>query len=913
MSGSICNCNVKSVFLLKPILYVCSDSDFGCPIYYKALTLVFPTAMFNPTLIASGVESDFADPQIAAFAPDAAKIAYGTAGFRTIGTALPPVAYRCVFLVFCRSLAVRQALSTSHPVDSHHFVINPATIGDCGMMITASHNPAPDNGLKIVDPDGGMYSMAWEADTTEVANTRNAEAFGAALVQFARQYVLLGANGNEEAILSHLLKERPVRVHIGRDTRHSGDAILRSIGAAAATINRIFGSAIYDSASYRPVIELVDHGVLTTPILHAMVYWNRHHHELPIVELGLCEPKHYTTITGRGIAQEPQLVRIDSVPSSSLHEALLSSRHHNVDDSVAAAAKSSLTHCLATPVTRHLNERLVFRSFVSLWEELGAGVGSHGKSPMKRNPVVGALAGNAVSSPLRRKKVIIDCSNGVGSVVMQESLALPIAVLPEDHKYIENLVAAGSDPSGLAIKSAEMTIRDLVQHITGIEFELVHVDITDKEGLNKNCGADHTQKTRKPSILFHNILNEFALKHKQELATDLNAFLKDHPTTISGAAPNLSPIEAFCHVLSQHISFYCFDGDADRVVSFAPSPNHAATASGINVQNIEELLSAVTLELLDGDRIAVLLSSLVRDALSRTNSATANSLVSGVSHAPVPQPRMGVVQTAYANGASTNYILSKLHIPTVCAATGVKYLHPKAEAMEVGIYFEANGHGTALSSAALFASNVTLENTKSRSRSDSGLGAGSIVHPGVTPPPAPKPDSPSNLTRTSSMPSHVADRTIVPYLWFGGNAQAPQQIQGLKNLLLMRYLLSQCCGDAISDMLACELSLAALGWTAYSWLTLYQDLPSITGKTLVRDPSVIQNTPDQRHVTHPPGLQARIDQIVESLGGSRDLVRSFVRPSGTEPIVRVYAEAKSVEVTQELFSKVAEAVREMCP
>lgn len=29
-------------------------------------------------------------------------------------------------------------------------------------MVTASHNPERDNGIKIVDPDGGMMSLDWE-------------------------------------------------------------------------------------------------------------------------------------------------------------------------------------------------------------------------------------------------------------------------------------------------------------------------------------------------------------------------------------------------------------------------------------------------------------------------------------------------------------------------------------------------------------------------------------------------------------------------------------------------------------------------------------------------------------------------------------------------------------------------------
>lgn len=35
-------------------------------------------------------------------------------------------------------------------------------------------------------------------------------------------------------------------------------------------------------------------------------------------------------------------------------------------------------------------------------------------------------------------------------------------------------------------------------------------------------------------------------------------------------------------------------------------------------------------------------------------------------------------------------------VPVSCVPTGVKYLHHKANDYDVGIYFEANGHGTIL-------------------------------------------------------------------------------------------------------------------------------------------------------------------------------------------------------------------------
>lgn len=35
-------------------------------------------------------------------------------------------------------------------------------------------------------------------------------------------------------------------------------------------------------------------------------------------------------------------------------------------------------------------------------------------------------------------------------------------------------------------------------------------------------------------------------------------------------------------------------------------------------------------------------------------------------------------------------------VPVACVATGVKYLQAKALDFDIGVYFEANGHGTAL-------------------------------------------------------------------------------------------------------------------------------------------------------------------------------------------------------------------------
>lgn len=41
-----------------------------------------------------------------------------------------------------------------------------------GIMITASHNPIEDNGVKIIDPMGGMLDATWEKYANLIVNAR---------------------------------------------------------------------------------------------------------------------------------------------------------------------------------------------------------------------------------------------------------------------------------------------------------------------------------------------------------------------------------------------------------------------------------------------------------------------------------------------------------------------------------------------------------------------------------------------------------------------------------------------------------------------------------------------------------------------------------------------------------------------
>lgn len=112
--------------------------------------------------------------------------------------------------------------------------------------------------------------------------------------------------------------------------------------------------------------------------------------------------------------------------------------------------------------------------------------------------------------------------------------------------------------------------------------------------------------------------------------------------------------------------YAALDGDADRVVYFY----------------LEQVMDEgkLQLKLLDGDKIMALYALYLVEALKEANLDGELS--------------MGIVQTAYANGASTDYMSQVLGLKVDCVDTGVKNLHKQALNYDIGIYFEANGHGT---------------------------------------------------------------------------------------------------------------------------------------------------------------------------------------------------------------------------
>ena len=96
-----------------------------------------------------------------------------------------------------------------------------------------------------------------------------------------------------------------------------------------------------------------------------------------------------------------------------------------------------------------------------------------------------------------------------------------------------------------------------------------------------------------------------------------------------------------------------------------------------------------------------------------------------------------------------------------------------------------------------------------------------------------------------------------------------------------------------------------LGWTVSQWHNLYHDLPSKMIKFPVSDKSLIVCNEDETRTVSPVGLQEALDAEM----GAVRFGRCFVRPSGTEDVVRLYAEASCMEEVELLIAKSIEAIK----
>lgn len=357
--------------------------------------------------------------------------------------------------------------------------------------------------------------------------------------------------------------------------------------------------------------------------------------------------------------------------------------------------------------------------------------------------------------------------------------------------------------------------------------------------VNDNCGAEHCQKLQLPPA-------------------SMTKTVRSAATSIITTEPG--------SMLDGYVLKCSLDGDADRIVFHTLRESRSSDSSSNSYSKSDSDNSSWLL--LDGDKIACLVAYFIGKELTAAGliappPAAASTGDDSHSHSHRRFFKFGVVQTAYANGASTTYLRAQ-GIPVLFAKTGVKFCHKVAhEAFDCGVYFEANGHGTALFSQALTEAILSHDC--------------------------------SSTTSTSSSSSSDNDDS-----------------NSRKNLAFRRLqatlrVLNQVTGDAISDMLLCLAVLQVYSMSLEQWNALYSDLPSRQIKCQVSDKSLIRCSDDEMRVVQPVELQERLDASMLKV----ERGRCFIRPSGTEDVVRIYAEAQSASDIAVLVEDATRAIKEI--
>jgi len=218
----------------------------------------------------------------------------------------------------------------------------------------------------------------------------------------------------------------------------------------------------------------------------------------------------------------------------------------------------------------------------------------------------------------------------------------------------------------------------------------------------------------------------------------------------------------------KNVLYSSFDGDADRIIFYFIDNNN-------------------NFRLLTGDYISALIALYIDNNKDKYSNCS-----------------KGVIHTGYSNGAFINSV-NKYNVDTYCTATGVKHLHKKAEEYDIGIYFEANGHGTCL----------------------------------------------------------------------------------VKNNNFLNYVFNQIVGDAVATFIGVLFILNELKITLNDWYNLFDEYNYINKKVSVVDKSIYKTNDNQTKLLEPIEISQKLNDIFNKYS-----IRGFIRPSGTEDVVRIYVESK---------------------
>ncbi|EAN33210.1 Phosphoacetylglucosamine mutase [Theileria parva strain Muguga] len=337
---------------------------------------------------------------------------------------------------------------------------------------------------------------------------------------------------------------------------------------------------------------------------------------------------------------------------------------------------------------------------------------------------------------------------------------------------------------------------------------------------------------------------------------NFHKFGKDRDLNYKCGASYVYSTSCFPEALKKSINVYlnkrfcCFDGDADRVLYYMPCDPLMNSSGEYTVQQ------------LDGDRLLIVTLMLLWTFLVNYKKKLT----------------IGIFQTRYSNGASVNYIDALIDRYTSenkniswqheYFNSGLKNAEKLAEKYDISLYYETNGHGNI----------VYNRNFYSKDCFQSLAGQSTNSH------------SPSSLhdLEISSLDTSMTNSTISSLSDFKDE---------LSDTLLFDFLeIFFPSGDAILNSMFLELAFRVLKLSFHDCLNFYTDFPSSHFQYNLKPElkTLFSSSANETVLNEPKILQDKIDAKTRQFR----FCRAFLRPSGTEPLLRIYVEGETHTIVE---------------